>query len=197
MTIFSEAFTAEGWDALELDDDELIIEHTFVPAELPGDKPEAFAESDIEVMDTPVEARVVFKVWMVVREPTEEEFEAAKAGFRGEVEGEFSGTAARYWQWGLEQGENVGDGHTAEEALGGRLPHPMLYHRDEYTGPRYFGPSFDFRSRTDFSPSDAEAIIESGSFAELAGAEMPEVDVNHSEHGTRYEIHYWPDSVEF
>jgi hypothetical protein len=205
LVVFSAAFTQDGWDAFDHYGEVLKIEHTFEPGDLPGDMDDVLMDGVPDGLEPPLRATAHFRVWMVVREPTEAEFRAAQDGFHQEERECANTIEERYHLWGRKERQRVESGPAPEDIhidvrfadeVAGRVPKAMVYSRDAETGPSYFGEALIFTSSSDYHSGDSAAIIEAGNWATLSDGEMPTFEVMHPDTGVMYEIHYWPTGVE-
>lgn len=204
LVVFSAAFPQDGWDAFDLYGEVLKIEHTFEPGDLPGDMDDVLMGGVSDEMRPPLRATAHFRVWMVVREPTEAEFQAVQDGFHQENRECANPIEERYHLWGRKErqraesrpGDDIQVGVRFADEVAGRIPKAMVYSRDAETGPSYFGRALNFTASSNYHSGDSATIIEGGNWATLSDGEMPTFDVMHPDTGVLYEIHYWPTRVD-
>lgn len=122
-----------------------------------------------------------FKIWLVVRHPTTEEYEAAKQGVIDKQRGaeyteSFDEIEQKFYDLGFEKA-NVDGSDDADKVIGSELPNVLLYHRDDgYSGPKYFGNALNYNRMTDFDPHVVDEMITNGEMIGSAEGEYPDIE---------------------
>lgn len=163
-------------------DDELMV---IIPCDVieENDNVDVRDMKSIERVTVTEDNKVVFefKIWLVVRDPKQEEYEAAKQGVidkqnsdeydnsLGEIEQEF-------YDIGFEEAI-VGEDEKPDEVIGSNIPKILLYHRDNgYSGPKYFGNALNYNRVSDFDPYLTDEMITDGEIIGLSDDEYPDIE---------------------
>lgn len=202
--IVDAAYQSDSVDVTESFDEDVLkitLPRSFVTSELDIPLDEFRGLDCVSISPDTESYTITYQLWMTFRRPTQDEVDAAISGVEDaqankdpQDEGlDFSDTETVYYRKGYEEGVPGNEDRPAEEALAGKLPKVIAYHRDKgYSGPKHMGRAVDFNGITEYEPRSTAEMIENGDPIASRSHEYPEFEC-HTPDGKTYTFAYWID----